>query len=349
MRKAALDILAEEPSLFLYSMDFATRGACFYRIQENWPPQFCGYVAQFEPTIRVSLDDLINESAIIDTPLPRPVHFIWMTEYSGSTLYAKAMHETKKFYLYNETMVFAQLAILKRRIIDGQLRIELDTWRQLLKIALFFQAKSFHPAQIPLVKEWPLSDLIAPDILDCDPSCRGIFFHADLEEFLLSCLKDQRRRDIARDRVLNHFTEIGRLAPFAHLDFSQLNDAEVASLHWLTQMYLHQGASHAGQKKLRSLQNRHLFEKPEKTICASADHFGVRVHQEDARCIVEGPLFESHSKESRRKFSMKDRAEAFNAARNRYRKEVEEGLSFAETITDRYPLASPPYKTLIPS
>ena len=76
-------------------------------------------------------------------------------------------------YLYNETNVFADLSTAWRLIRDGRLELDIWTWRRLLKIVLVFQGQTFESHRFTLVKEWPPSSLIVPEILAADPTVQS--------------------------------------------------------------------------------------------------------------------------------------------------------------------------------
>lgn len=344
--KQKLFALANDPTLLLYGFDFDRWEACFFRVAPEWPPEHCGQVERYIPAARVPIKLLLRNFNLFDTPPKRDVKFIWITEFSGSTLFSKSLHETGLFYLYNETKLFSQLAMLKRIIIRGDTKIKLDLWFQLLQLAVFFQSKSYRSEQTALVKEWPLSDLIAPDILSCGENIQGIFFHCSLLEYLCGCLKDPERKYLAMNRVTTLFHEIGDIKPISKIDCSKLNHAQAASLHWLIGMYTHAGRWNSNGQKFRALSNTIFFDDPAKTIVKAANFFGKKISKEDATIIINGPVYSSHSKRRGHKFSTRERINDLAQAQSEFCNEIEDGLMFASEILDKYPLQKSPAQPL---
>ncbi len=337
----SFDDLLRDPSFMLLSYDFNIGQAQFYKVDRKLPNDHCMNAQQF-PRIDVPFKMLLNQPHLYDQPTEKPVHFIWMTDFCASTLYAKSLNEVKGLYLYNETMVYADLAIEKRAIDHGKSLISLSDWQKLLKIALRFQSRTFIKNDKALVKEWPISNYILPEILKVDDRSHGIFLYATLDEYLVQTLKVPERREQARNRVTLSFTDINKMLPFKNLDFNELSDAQVIASHWMYLMFLHSENNLKDFPRLKTLHNRQFLLETTQTIQRSAKLFGGSTNKASAKQIANGPVFKTHSKESDKSFNIKKHESALAKHRDVFKKEISEGLEWSRVIMSTHSLPTKP-------
>ena len=339
-----IDQLVNDPHWMLWSYNIGAGLARFHYVDESLPPKLC-FLAEQCPHIDVPLNTLLSQTFLYQTRRDKPVHFVWMTDFCTSTLYARALHAIDGFYVYNENMIFAALAQAKRAINFGaaplgSANLSDADWQKLLRIALFFQAKPFRAGDTVVVKEWPLSNFILPDILAADERAKGIFLYAELEEYLIMALKDPRRRELARDRVSNYFVELHHVAPFDQVDIERLDDSQVIALHWLYLMYLHRSYGLATHPRMRTLHNRLFVEQPTETLTKTAEWFDRSLTQLDAEAIVSGPVFSTHAKEPGKTFDFSGHWRQIAHNREVYRDEVDAGLRWSYSLVDSLGLTS---------
>lgn len=332
------ETLASDPSLLLYDIDFKNFEAHFYYAKPELTARHCGAVLQNQPLYKVPLRPLIEETDILEKPLPRPVNIIWITEYTGSTLFANALEATSKFHLYNETAVFARLSLGFRAALFGDMMHTLPDMKKLAKIILFFQSKTMHSGEHALVKEWPLSSYIAPYLLDADEQVRGIFFYASLEDFLTASTHRPIRLDIAKTRVTQRFQEVRHMPAFADVDFENRTPGEYAALYWLAILYEHQRTGLRDHKRIKTLHNETFFAKPAKTLHEATAFFGKKITRAQAEQTSKSSLFSRHAKQPHRAFSDFARKEVLKVERIRNRQTIEEGLAVAAQILVKFPL-----------
>ena len=332
-----LSDLADDPSFFLYEIDFQEQHALFYKIEPEWPNIHCRNALLRKP-ILVPLKVLLRQTSVIAAPLPAPINFIWMTDFCGSTLYARALNEVPGIYLYNETHLFRDIANARRFAGRGLPPMSNEQWRDILKIALFYQRKTFVEGDVALVKEFPASNYILHEILDMEKTFRGIFMYANLDEYLVSCLKVPSRRKLARTRVTRIFFEMRTIDALKGIDPVGLSDAQVAALHWLYLMYWHQSQGYQHHPGLRTLHNKDFFANPDSALQRSARHFNKTLGREEAQKITQGHVFNSHSKDTSKYFSMDLHESSLSFARRQFEQEITSGLEWAETITRQHPL-----------
>jgi hypothetical protein len=344
--EVGLDDLANDPSLFLHGIDFQARRARFFRIEPGLPNDACDRVRQ-KPPIFIPLDILLDQTSELVARTTTPIHFIWMTDYCGSTLFARALNEVPGLYLYNETLLFLDLANARRRAIHGQLSMDDKQWRNLLKMALFYQRKTFVDGDVALVKEWPASNFILHEILGISETFRGIFLYGGLEDFLSSCLKIPYRRKLARARVTQMFAELKSMEALKEIDLSGLTDAQAAALHWLYLMYWHHDHAYQDHPRLRTLFSNDFFADPANVLQRSAKHFGIPLSDESARNITRGHVFNKHTKNPSKAFSIRAHEASLTAARRQFGDEVAAGVEWAQAITRQFPLPEHPGTSLL--
>lgn len=337
--------LALDPKWFLHTIDFDQGQAVFRKIGPALANRHCGK-AKRRPGRVVRLSELLADFEGWNGAASSPVHFIWMTDFCGSTLYANALNAMPGLFLYNETRLFSDLAFARRRIDSGRSDMSLDQWRTMLKMALFFQGKTFEAGDVALVKEWPSSNVILPDMLAVDTRSRGVFLYATLENYLTACLKLPRRRELARARI-EKFTEIRSINALKDLDLKGLSDAQAAAVHWLHLMYLHAENNLQDHPRLRTLFNEDLFNETERVLSQSAKHFSLDLKPAEIRDIARGPIFNSHSKKASQAFSAEQRDAAYRAARDEFNDEVSEALAWARTIMDSHHIPDHPGTNLL--
>ncbi len=330
------EALAEDASLYLHSIDFGNRVAVFYRAEAAQLNDLCQHAAQGQ-AMPIALDALLGQQHILEAPLPVPTHFVWMTDFCGSTLYAKSLNATAGLFVYNEPHVYADLANARRMKLVGQLDISDEQWSALLKLALFYSRKTFAAGDTAVVKEWPASNFIIRDVLAGNPDSRAIFLYGSLEDYLTACLKYPARRETARARVQGQFIEMRSLPALQNVDPRSLSDAQCAALHWLYLMYWHEANGFATTNQMRTLDSRQFFADPSGCLQRSAAHLGTTLETKAANEIVQGPIFTRHSKEGRA-FSLADHEASLAAARQRFGREIEQGLAWARELAEAHPL-----------
>lgn len=332
------EALASDPSLLLYDIDFERFEAKFYYAKPGLTAKHCGEVLKNKPVCQISLRRLFEETNILDIPLPKPINIIWITEYTGSTLFANALHATSTFHLYNETAVFARLSMGFRAALFGKFSCALTDMKKIAKLVLFFQSKTSHPCQTALVKEWPLSSLIAPYLLDADEQVRGIFYYANLEDFLTACTHRPIRLEIAKSRLIKRFSEVKSMPALAKISLENRTLGEYAAIFWLAILYTHQQPALRDHARIKTLHNETFFSSPADTLYEASAFFGKAITKELAEKISRGSVFSHHAKQPHRAFSNFARKEILKVEQIRNRQQIDEGLAIADKILSKFPL-----------
>lgn len=335
-----------DPRLFLHGFDFSEGTADFHEFELAWLPSHCEKVTIKPPAAKIPIGALLDFDCDRLPAYAAPA-VIWITEFNGSTLLAKALHATERYFLLNEPRAFADLGLMWRRLLSGLTGCSRSDWGQLLRQTLAITCSRVPDGRRPLIKEWPLTDLIAPSILDCADGSHGLIYYAGLDDFLLGCLKDPLRRNTARERVARLMIERHAFHPLAGLIPQELSDTEVAALHWLIHRYTYCLNGHKRDQRLRGLNSEVFFADPVTAIQDVSLNFNEALDRHSLEHVVKGPVFLDHSKQEGRPFSEAERIARKAVTWKSYGEEISKGLAFAKGITDIHPLPKAPAPDLL--
>jgi hypothetical protein len=329
-----LDRLRNDPELCLDSIDPVASGATFLELPllALGPPAV--RVEQASSRFSVDLSELCEQTDLAAPPA-RVGHYVFMTEYCGSTLLSQALGSFHQVFAYGERYPLASVAAYKR----GLLGVAPDPMKTdfFVKLVLHYQAKTARPEQCALLKEWSVSNILIDDVLRGDSRSRVIFMYSGLEHFLASVLKSKPRRALARQRVAKVFTDLNDLVALRQVNPLACSDCEIAAVHWLYQMYWFLAHGAWATPRVRTLSFERLERDPVGVLRACTQHLGIDVPERDLRGVVDGPTFRTHAK-SGVPFTAEDHIDALATARARYRAEIDAGLSFAERYTAEHPI-----------
>lgn len=333
--------LLTDPNQFLYSFNFETGKVYFVKIVREQYETKLSKASSYSLELLFSL--LASENRANPRPKTAPVsHYIFMTDFCGSTLLANALGCLEGIFWCEERLALSQLGTEKYRQLPsaaGKVMADLQVdWYQLQALVLRYQSKTASLGQAALFKEWGAANFIVPEQLNADGRSRAIFMYSTLEEYLTASLKYKSRRKLARGRVEESFTALELLEPLHGIERSGLRDHEVCALHWLALMYRYTTAEYSSLTGLLALQSRDFFDQPRETIARVAAHFGIHTRAGELERIINGPVFSRYSKDGAVAFSMADRDSANKEAQTRFQEEIAAGLRFAEQITARHPL-----------
>jgi hypothetical protein len=329
----ALARLRNDPELCLDSIDPVANRATFLELPvlALGPPAV--RVEQASNRFSVDLSEL-GERTDLATPPARVGHYVFMTEYCGSTLLSQALGSLQQVFAYGERYPLASVAAYKRGLLGVPDPMKTDFF---VKLILRYQAKTARPEQCALLKEWSVSNILIDDVLRGDSRSRVIFMYSGLEHFLASVLKSQPRRALARQRVTQEFTDLNDLAALRQVTPLACSDCEIAALHWLYQMYYFLAQGAWATSRVRTLNFERLERDPVGVLRACTQHLGIDVPERALRSVVDGPVFRTHAK-SGAPFTAEEHIDALATARARHRAEIDAGLSFAERYMAEHPI-----------
>jgi len=335
-RATALDRerLRSDPELCLDSIEPMTSSATFLELPllALRPPAV--RVEQASRRFSVDLSELCEQTDLAAPPA-RVGHYVFMTEYCGSTLLSQALGSFHQVFAYGERYPLASVAAYKRGLLGGvpdPMKTDL-----FVKLVLHYQTKTARPEQCALLKEWSVSNVLIDEVLRGDSRSRVIFMYSGLEHFIASVLKSERRRTLARQRVAKVFTDLNDLVPLRQVNPLACSDSEIAAVHWLYQMYFFLTHGAWATPRVRTLSFDQLERDPAGVLRACAQHLGIDVSERALLSVVDGPAFRTHAK-SGAPFTAKEHVDALATDRARYRAEIDSGLAFAERYTSEHPI-----------
>lgn len=221
-----------------------------------------------------------------------PLHFVFHSAYCCSTLLARA------FDLPGTSMGLKEPQILN----------DLQGWRvrgakpQEVAVAmdgsLAALARPFEEGEATIVKPSNLVNGLAGLMLHLRPDAKAIFLYAPLKEFLGSIArKGMWGRHWVRDLMVKQLREGLINLGLEGEDYLRLTDLQAAAVGWLAQHALFlQVVEKFGPDRVRTLSSADLMASPADAMGALVRHFGMTLSDAQMTGLLEGPVFQKHSK-----------------------------------------------------
>jgi hypothetical protein len=324
-------MILDEPQLFIHDIDFDRRMAVFVKIGRSLIDERNAHnFDDLEPKYAFELDTLLAEDVRSDH---EPGHFLFMTDFCGSTLLANALAKMPQVTCLQELRVFAGLALRKRLLDRGMCSsakgaVALDEWRRVLRLVIGVVFRSARCGEVVLAKEWPPTNYIMSEILRSHEKAKGVFLYSGLEDYLNAIFRQPWRRDFTRRRVLTELVEIDRWPEIDAAKYS-LSDGQIAATHWRIQQEAFLQVDHDVIHDIRSLHSADFFDNPVDAIVAVARHFGMKGGRQDATDAY-AAVSDRHSKNMERRYSMFERRSEIATTTAAYRREITEAMAFAD-------------------
>jgi hypothetical protein len=337
-------MILDDPQIFVHHIDFDQRLVFFVNVSQDLIDARKSHnFDDIEPKYAVDLDKLIGEESARDF---KPLHFLFMTDFCGSTLLANALGELSGVSCLYEVRAFASLAN-RKRLLDRNLvgrskgAAGLEDWRRVLRLVVFSMSRSVRGDTV-ILKEWPPTNYIISDILRCHEDIRAIFLYSDLEDYLNAIFRQPWRRDFTRRRMVVEFVETD-LWPTIHEGKECLSDTKIAAAHWFVQQQAFLRIDRAVSSGIRSLHNCELYNHSVETVTAVARHFGIGIRPEEVAAAF-ASVSGRHSKSREEPYSISDRRKEMEVVAQNYQAEIAEGVAQAKIWRDTYPIPQPlPY------
>jgi hypothetical protein len=331
-------VILDDPQLFLHHVDVGRRLVFFVRISQDLIDSRKAHnFDDLEPEYVLDLDGLLEDGDRLDF---NPPHFLFMTDFCGSTLLANALGRLKGVRSFNEVRAFAGLANY-RRLLDRNLVTRskgkggFKDWQRIVRLVIFAMSRSCLGDTV-IIKEWPPANYIISDILRCHENIRAVFLYSDLEDYLNAIFRRHWRREFTRRRMVVEFVETD-LWPMIHESKGSLSDCKIAAAHWFLQQQAFLRIDRAVLPRIRSLHNCELYNHPVETVAAVARHLGIDVRAEEAAEAF-ASVSERHSKNREQPYSMNDRQKEMELVGHEYQAEIAEGVAQAKTWLEAYPI-----------
>jgi hypothetical protein len=254
-------------------------------------------------------------SALAEVPAAEPTGWIFHVAHCGSTLLARALDELGEAIVLREPLTLRQLALMPD---PGDL----------LAPTLALLSRRYPGAGPTLIKANVPVNFLLPQIVANDPQARAVFLYCTLPDYLAAILRSDNHRAWLRSVT-------GLLAPHLGPDLPQ-SDADLAAMLWHAQMARFSGAL-AGMPNARSLDSEVFFARPAEVLVAATGLFGTPCGPDRAAQLVQGPLFNTYSKNPAHGFGNAERL----ARRAAMLVELGEEIAVAERWIDRNAPDSP--------
>ena len=332
MKSINIREVMEDATFYFHTFMWKEDAAVFCRLAESDHRVHSSNSARAAREVyAVPLADLLN-SREYATTRHGPVHYIFMTDFCGSTLLARALGSLEGLFCYNEPRGFVSLSNEKRRI-DFCGRGDLRRWIRALPVAVRLMSRTFRAGDVALVKEQPLTNYIAHELLASHPNSRALFMYSSLADYLAAVCRQPRRRAYVRHRMLHNFHETQLHAPLAGIDKTSLGDMQIAALHWLTQVCQYaELVKRIPECSMRSIRSDMFFANPAAVLCSAVNFYGVKCNSTDIDFVVNGELFGRHSKQVDRPFNADMQQQQATRSATAYAVEIAAGIDWAQSV-----------------
>ena len=171
-------------------------------------------------------------------------------------------------------------------------------WEAASNDLLSLLARPLEGQESIIAKPSCLINNIAPQILNMRPSSQALFLHAPLKDFLGSIARKGMWgrlwvRDLMIKQLRHNLIHLGLQGD----DYLALTDLQVAAIGWLTQQAIFaQLYETLGAGRLLCLDSVSLMQAPADALQKLAAHFGLDLSNGALTEIVNGPVFNTHSK-----------------------------------------------------
>jgi hypothetical protein len=331
-------MILDDPQIFLHHVDFDQRLVRFVKVSQNLiDARNAHNFDDIEPKYTFDLDRLLEDGAHADF---RPPHFLFMTDFCGSTLLANALGQLRGVSCLYEVRAFAGLAIRKRlldrnKVARSTLAADIEDWQRVLRLVIRTMSRSVRGDTV-IVKEWPPTNYIISDILRCHEHIRAIFLYSDLEDYLNAIFRRHWRREFTRRRMVTELVETD-LWPMIHQGKHSFSDGKIAAAHWFVQQQAFLRVDQAVLSKIRSLHNAEFYNRSVETLAAVACHFGIDIRPEEAGGAL-ASVSNRHSKNKEKPYSMTEQKKDVELVAQNYQREITEAVAQTKIWLQAHPI-----------
>lgn len=260
--RSALDAIAVSPDLFPARFDFAARRVLFTKMSPRWYRES----AFLEPnrvrghcTLSASMDWV--ERAVAPARW-EATSLVFHTAFCGSTLLTRALEAVYDCLALREPEALTTLRDYARTrehvnpAVDTATRVAYQTVFGLL-------SRGYHPEQGVVLKANDNATVLMPELVQWRNTAPVLFMYVPLREFLVGCLRAEKRREwiAARYRAMRPYAE--QLLGFgAELVIADDAFGEMAAMYWSYNVALYHRARTDNAPNLRSLEFGVLLADP---------------------------------------------------------------------------------------
>ena len=330
--------MVSDPSYYFHTYQWKRGSATFFRLPEQAHRFHSSNAARASAvSYEVPVEDLLATCYPAEG-VSRPLRYLFMTDFCGSTLLARALGGLDGLFCYNEPRVFFSLANERRRIeLDG--RGDRRRWDAAFEVAVRLMSRTFDPDRIALIKDQPGTNYLIGHLLGRVENSAAVFLYSTLADYLKAVFREDRRRAYARDRVMRTFRETIDMPPLAAIDKAGLSDGRIAALHWLIQMYRYLEVSGSqAALKIRSLRSDEFRDHPARVLTAAAGFFGIHTNNQAIAALMQSDIFRRHSKQVGRLYDPEEERRRNDQLEMGHGVEIDDALAWAAAVSRAKPI-----------
>ncbi len=254
----------------------------------------------------------------------KSLKLICHTAFCGSTLLSKSLGLSHQAFVYREPNLVSELALWKRAEGEGHNQ---KYYNDVIKLTLALLCRT-PDGETPVMKLNDNCNELAKDLLSKNPKSSALIMYSNLEDFLISTLKNTDRRTFVHSRLkeLSGFSVPG----FENLDTTELTDPKSIALLWIKQIVIAADMITEQGDQVVSLLGDDLFEDLPSSTEALAQHMVLKPRK---NLSVEGltELVSTHAKTGQQ-FDAAEHLEKQNQLKDQYRSDIDEALQWASPI-----------------
>ena len=258
-------------------------------------------------------------------------NYLFHTSFCCSTLVARCLDLPGKNLSLKEPHALLGLAAFK------QLSANFDpadpNWKNLRDITLYLLSRSFCSGEKILFKPSNGANNILPEILAFPQTDRVLLLYGDLESFLITVLRGGRERAGVIGQILEGLIkDFSDNLPVEINQIRSLIELQKTALVWGLQMrFFQQTIVLDNDLKVKSLKSTTFLQSPGKTLKKLNDFYGLEFSEEDQKEILNGPAFNSHSKDPGIIFSRSKQIKEKENVLNIFGEDIRETLIWANS------------------
>ena len=277
------------------------------------------YLAPDVERVVLPLAAVIEAAAAV--PLS-PTHFVFHSSLALSTLTTRLFDMPGVAMGLKEPIILNEIATLSRR----GMRV-----RPLLSSVLRLLGRPFAPGEAVVVKPGNTANVLIPDILELRPDARALIMYAPLGDFINSVARKGMWARIVYRRLFALLRQDGFFdGGHSEEDIFEMTDLQIGAMAWLThQAQFSQVIETAVGGRVRAIDADSFLANREVAVTALARFFGLDF---DVQAVIDGPVFNQHSKQLGRAFDAGERERERAAAGAAYGEEIAMVVEWARGV-----------------
>jgi hypothetical protein len=286
-----------------------------------------------ERDIAIDLDDLLD--LVQARPhRRRPIHYVFHIGHCGSTLLSRILGDRDCFLALREPPLLMGLSRSMRALGRPGFPISRERWESLLSLSLWMLSKTWRPEQTVLVKPTSQAGGLIPVLMDYTGLEKAVLLYVDLETHLPMILRPHTRREtrlFAADYAVRDFA---RLAPGYPDSPDRYTVAQLAVMSWLLHVRDFAGitAQASAAARCLPLHFEAFLRRPGDAIVEICRFFGQPVKHSELERLTSPDLLQRAAKNTDQTYGEDARRRELESARQEYRQEIEEGLTWADRV-----------------